>query len=183
MSDDLTTPFIDGSLRLDLPKGSAELRGEPVVVLPAQALETLLRAAPSASRIDMGRDVGLAMGKNVSKRLGGSGGVRSASTEEVVNAMATEIALAGLGELSLERWGRAMVIGLSGGPLAKQSELLAGLIGGAIEAATGSPASAVSIGDAKYFVGNARACERLRSYITSGTSFGEAIARMQGGPS
>ena len=53
MADDL-----NASLRLDLPKGSAELRGEPVVVLPAQALETLLRAAPSASRIDMGRDVG-----------------------------------------------------------------------------------------------------------------------------
>jgi hypothetical protein len=76
-----------------------------------------------------------------------------------------------------------MVIGLSGGPLAKQAELLGGLIGGAIEAATGSPASGVSIGDGKYFVGSTRACERLRSYITSGTSFGEAIARMQGGPS
>src|SRR5437867_7250118 len=138
---------LDGSLRLDLPKGSAELRGEPVVVLPAQALETLLRAAPSASRIDMGRDVGVAMGENVAKRMGGSGGVRSSSTEEVVNALAVEIALAGLGEVSLERWGRAMVIGVSGGPLAKQTELLAGLVGGAISAATGSQASAVSIGD------------------------------------
>ena len=176
MSDDL-----NGSLRLDLPKGSAELRGEPVVVLPAQALETLLRAAPSASRIDMGRDVGMAMGQHVADRLGGAGSVRSAAIEQVVNALATEIALAGLGELSLERWGRAMVIGLSGGPLAKQTELLAGLVGGAITAATGREASAVSIGGGKYFVGGSRACERLRGLITSGTSFGEAIARMQGG--
>src|SRR5438046_2547918 len=138
MSDDL-----NGSLRLDLPKGSADLRGEPVVVLPAQALETLLRSSPSASRIDMGRDIGVLMGQRMANRLGGASGVRAASTEDVVNALATEIALAGLGEVSLERWGRAMVIGLSGGPLAQQTELLGGLVGGAISAATGTQASAV----------------------------------------
>jgi hypothetical protein len=175
MSDDL-----NGSLRLDLPKGSAELRGEPVVVLPAHALETLLRSSPSASRIDMGRDVGVVMGQRVASRLGGENGVRAASTEDVVNALATEIALAGLGEVSLERWGRAMVIGLSGGPLANQTELLGGLVGGAIGAATGTQASAVSIGNAKYFVGSTRACDKLRDLLTSGTTFGEAIARIQG---
>lgn len=175
MSDDL-----NGSLRLDLPKGSAEVRGEPVVVLPAQALETLLRAAPSASRVDMGRDVGILMGQRMANRLGGASGVRSASTEDVVNAFAGEIALAGLGEVALERWGRAMVIALSGGPLSNQTELLGGLVGGAIGAATGTQASAVSIGHGKYFVGSARACEKLRDLLTSGTTFGDAVARMQG---
>lgn len=171
---------VDASLRLDLPRGSAELRGEPVVVLSAQALETLLRAAPSASRVDMGRDIGQQMGKHVADGLGGADGVRNASIEDVIGALATEIALAGLGEVALERWGRAMVIALSGGPLAHQTELLSGVLGGAIAAATNSNASAVSIGDGKYFVGSARSCDRLRAQITSGTTFGEAIARMQG---
>jgi hypothetical protein len=172
---------IDGSLRLDLPKGSAELRGEPVVVLPAQAVETLLRAAPAGSRADLGRDIGAAMGQRVAQRLGGAEGVRSASLETVVNELAIEVALAGLGQLGIERWGRAMVVDLSGGPLAQQAEMLAGLVGGAISAATGSNASAVSVGDGRYFVGSQRACERLRGLITHGMAWGEAIARMQMG--
>lgn len=171
---------LKGSLRLDLPKGSAELRGEPVVVLSAQALETLLRASPAASRVDMGRDLGAAMGARVAHAMGGAAGVRAAALETVVGALAVEVALAGLGELGLERWGRAMVITLSGGPLAKQAELLAGLVGGAIAAATGSTAAAAAMGDGRYFVGTQRACERLRSYVTAGTAFGDALARMQG---
>ena len=172
---------LDGSLRLDLPKGSAELRGEPVVVLSAHAVETLLRAAPAGSRVDLGRDVGTTMGRRVSQKLGGSSGVRGASLETVVSELAAEIALAGLGELELERWGRAMIIGLSGGPLAQQAEMLAGLIGGAVSAATSADAAAVSVGEGRYFVGSPRACERLRSLITHGTAWSEAIARMQRG--
>jgi hypothetical protein len=129
----------------------------------------------------MGRDLGTGMGKRVADRMGGHGKVRDASFEAVVNELASEIALAGLGALGIERWGRALVVDLTGGPLAHQAEMLAGLVGGAISAATGANASAVSVGDGRYFVGTQRSCDRLRDLITHGMAWSEAIARMQMG--
>ena len=176
MSDELT-----GSVCFELPEGSVRVRGEPVVVLPAHVLETLLHAAPSASRGDMGRDVGYVMGRMMAARLGGADEVRGASIEKVVTELATEVALLGLGLVHVERWGRALVIGVTGGPLAHQTELLAGLLGGAISAATGAQANAISLADSRYFIGNPRACDRLRGLLAGGMAWGDALAHLQSG--
>ena len=176
MADDVT-----GSVRFELPEGSVRVRGEPVVVLPAQALETLLHASPAASRVDMGRDVGYVMGRMIAARLGGSDEVRSAPIEKVVTELATEVAMLGLGLVHFERWGSALVVGISGGPLAKQTEMLAGLLGGAISSATGAHAAAISLPEGRYFVSNQRACDRMRSLLAGGMAWGDALAHLQQG--
>jgi hypothetical protein len=172
---------VKGSLRFDLPQGTVELRGEPAVVVPAVALETLLRAAPAGARADMGRDVGRVVGARVADRLGGASGVRAASIEDVTTALATEVSLLGLGVVATERWGRALVFSVSGGGLPAQKELVAGILEGAVSAATGTQAACISLPEGRYFVGNARACDRLRNMLAGGATWGEAIGRLQVG--
>lgn len=176
MADDVT-----GSVRFELPAGSVRMRGEPVVVLPARAFESLLLAAPASSRAEIGRDLGYATGRALAARLGGADGVRSASMEKVVTELATEVALLGLGLVHFERWGRALVIGLTGGPLAGQTEMLAGLLGGALSGATGEQASALSLGDERYLIGSPRTCDRMRAWLGGGMSWGDALVRLQTG--
>lgn len=176
MADDVT-----GSVVLELPAGSVRLRGEPVVLLPARVLESLLSAAPAPSRAEAGRELGYATGRTLAARLGGADGVRNASMENVVTELATEVALLGLGLVHFERWGRALVIGLTGGPLAGQTELLAGLLGGALSGATGAQASALSLGGERYLIGSPRTCERMRGFLSGGMAWGDALVRLQTG--
>jgi len=176
MADDVT-----GSVRFELPEGSVRVRGEPVVVLPAQALETLLHASPAASRVDMGRDVGYVMGRMIAARLGGSDEVRSAPIEKVVTELATEVAMLGLGLVHFERWGRAALLAAGAHWLLGFDCGPAGLLGGAISSATGAHAAAISLPEGRYFVSNQRACDRMRSLLAGGMAWGDALAHLQQG--
>src|SRR5689334_6399623 len=100
----------NGALRFDLTRGAAsDARGARLVVMPAAALEAVERTHGPAIAA-LGAELGKACGTRVATRLGGDGGVRNAQLEVVVSHLAGELAIAGIGAVHLERWGRAMVI-------------------------------------------------------------------------
>jgi hypothetical protein len=122
------------------------------VLVPAEALVALAEAAGAQAVASFGQALGEAMGRRVSVRLGaGRQGVeqrqqavRSAPFERVVDHLAGEVALAGLGALGAERWGRALVLLLEHCPLSAGGEnLLEHVLAAAITAATGTKASLV----------------------------------------
>ncbi|HVH42255.1 MAG TPA: hypothetical protein VM925_07915, partial [Labilithrix sp.] len=97
-----------GAVRFDMKSGAAsDARGGRLVLLPASALEALERTTPGALA-HLGSEVGRACGRRLAASLGGESGVRASTLEAVVTHLAGELAIAGLGAVHLERWGRAM---------------------------------------------------------------------------
>ena len=109
------TPRFDPthSLEFNLDRGSVKLSGSlERVLLPADALASLLRGADNDTKRDFARRLGTEAGRRVAERLDGS-----ASAESVVEHLGGELALMGLGSMTFERWGRALVVAVQGSPL------------------------------------------------------------------
>src|SRR5579883_3206155 len=93
------------AVRFDLPSGSVRASGDArVALVPVEVLEEIART-PAAEVA--GRAMGAAIGKRAASRLGDAG---AASVEAFVTQLAGEMAVAGYGVLSVERWGRALVV-------------------------------------------------------------------------
>ena len=172
------------AVRFDLPRGSVHTRGddERVVLVPAAALSAVVASAASVSpeAVDaLGRALGSALGRRAAIR---TGHVEGASPEAFVTQLAGEAAIAGVGVLSVERWGRAMVVVIEGSPLA--SALLAPIVTSAIEAASGRRVwgALLSRDDrlARVFVGSEGAAGRVRAWIASGMAWGDAVVKLHG---
>jgi hypothetical protein len=181
MSVDLTH-----AVRFDLPRGSVHGAGEErAVLLPASIFADLIFAAGPEVAVSIALQMGESMGKRVALRLGGRDGVRRAATEDMVTALAAEVSLAGLGALSLERWGKAMLLVIHNAP-SIEHKFLAALFEGALGSSTGSPAHcAVVASDAgcvRILVGSATALDRVRDWISQGSGWADALARLQGEP-
>jgi hypothetical protein len=175
-------------IRFDLPNGSVRAGGdERVVLVPCSAIDELGKHAKSDSGVDPAaafcHAIGEVLGQRIAARLGSSDAVRSASLETFVNALAGELAVAGWGTVSLERWGRAMVLLVEHSPL-NEHRCLAALFEGALSAATGREARCASLGVAKdggvrILVGAQRAVVRVRDWLAHGVAWGDALARLQ----
>ncbi len=181
MSVDLTH-----AVRFDLPRGSVHGAGEErAVLLPTSVFAELVLAAGPEVAVSIALQMGEAMGKRVAQRLGGRDGVREATLEAMVTALAAEISLAGLGALSVERWGKAMVFVIHNVP-AVEHKFLAALFEGAIASSTGSPAHCAVVasdsGGMRILVASATGINRVRGWIAQGTGWGEALVRLQGDP-
>lgn len=183
------------AITFDLARGTVQLEGAPLrVLVPADALVLLCRAAGPGPIAAFGRSIGEAMGRRVSSRLAGAkpgddqrpddgSAVRGATLETVVEHLGGEIALAGLGSLGLERWGRAMVMIIDQSPLGIEGDgLLETMLEGAIEAATGKKVRARSLARdgvrTRFFIGSERSTYRVRAWLMQGVSWGEVLARL-----
>lgn len=173
-----------GAVRFDLKTGTAsDPSGTRLVLVPAAALASLERSAPDALA-SLGAAVGSGCGARVAARLGGEAGVRAASLETVVTHLAGELAIAGLGAVHLERWGRAMVLVVESPGVASDAFVTAAL-SSALGAATGRGDVAVTrlggeASAARYFVGAEATAARVSSRIAEGTPWAEALAELQG---
>src|SRR5689334_22347123 len=108
------------ALTFDLAHGLVHLEGAPSrLLVPADGLLVLARAAGPAAVATFGRSLGDAMGRRVASRLAEAEGVRAATVEVVVEHLGGELALIGLGSLGLERWGRALVMVVDQSPLGR----------------------------------------------------------------
>lgn len=169
------------AVRFELPQGRvhAGTEGERVLLVPTSAIDDIALSAPPEAVEALGRAMGTAVGRRAAARLGD---LPAASLEAVVNQLAGEAAIAGVGALSLERWGKALVVVVEGSPL--NGTLLAPMVAGAIEAASGRGVAATLLSRdeqvARLFVGSLRGVERVRDWIASGVSWGDALARLQG---
>ena len=180
------TPRFDPthSLEFNLDRGSVKLSGSlERVLLPADALAALLRGADAETRRDFARRLGTEAGRRVAERLDAG-----ANSEAVVEHLGGEVALMGLGALGVERWGRALVVTVTGSPLrAAGDELLAGLVEGALQRAFGRHTAVVALGRddtlVRLLLVSSNAAERVRAWLAEGTSFGDVLGRLNGSAS
>jgi hypothetical protein len=178
------TPRFDPthSLEFNLDRGSVKLSGSlERVLLPADALASLLRGADNDTKRDFARRLGTEAGRRVAERLDGS-----ASAESVVEHLGGELALMGLGSMTFERWGRALVVAVQGSPLRGEGdEILAGVIEGALQRGFGRSAAVVPLvrddSLVRLLIVSTAAGERVRGWLGSGVSWGDALARLNAG--
>jgi hypothetical protein len=169
------------AVRFDLPQGSVHAGGdgERVLLVPTGALDDIVLSAPTEAVEALGRALGAAIGRRAAARMGDP---QRASVEDFVTQLAGETAISGVGSLSIERWGRALVVVVESSPLS--GTLLAPLVGAAMEAASGRTVSCTLLfrdeRAARVLVGGDRGVNRVRDWIAAGVPWGEAIARMQG---
>ncbi len=179
----MSAPTFDSAraVRFDLSEGAvrAGSGSERMVLAETAALGSLLDAAPPAAAEAYARATGAAIGKRAAARIGATG---SASVEAFLVQLAGEVALGGLGVLSLERWGRAMVVVMEGTPL--PAALLAPFVAAALEAAAGREVWCALLlrdgGVARVLVSNEKAVARARDWLAAGVAWGDVLGRLQG---
>jgi len=181
----MSVPFsATQSVRFDLAHGAvrASASDDRLLLVPLAALLELAGSAPPAAVEAFGRALGTAIGRRAAARIGDASGT---SLEGFVTQLAGEVALAGVGVLSIERWGRALVVVLESSPL--PGGLVAALVGAALEAASGRKVAIALLsqdaGAARLLVSSERAVGRVREWMASGVSWGDAIAKLHGGGS
>ena len=170
-----------GAVSFDLVRGRVDLGGDHILVA-ADALLDLCRAAGDEAVSDFGRRVGTPIGRRVADRLGDATG--SASLEEVLDHLGGELALAGLGSLGLERWGRALVLTIDGGPFGSQLDiLLAAVLEGALQRAFGRDCRAAKLGrddrQVRFLIASHSSASKVSEWLGSGLSYGAVLARLQ----
>lgn len=172
-----------GAVQFNLSHGAvrAGSEREPVLLMPCSALDDLALSAPAEAEV-LGRALGAAIGKRAASRLADP---KAASVESFVTQLAGECAVAGVGLLSVERWGRALVVVVEGSPLA--GPLLAPLVASALEATLGKRVAAGLLArDAKVarvLVASEAAVGRALEAIAGGTPWGEVLAQLNAGRS
>jgi hypothetical protein len=184
---------LTSSVRFDLPRGAVHTTGlgltgqgeERAVLIPVAALAEALASAPRDTREHVARAIGGSIGRRAASRFGGSSGVRDASVESVVESLGAEIALAGFGVLSFERWGKALVILLEVAP-AFDSPFFASLLEAAVGAATAwsTRASLACLhlsndGGSRFLIARGSSAEQVRMWLSSGVPWAEALRRLQ----
>jgi hypothetical protein len=170
-----------GSVSFDLVRGRVDCGGEHVLV-PADALVDLCRAAGDEAVSDFGRRLGTAVGRRIADRLGD--GASAASMEEVLDHLGGELAVLGLGSLALERWGRALVLIIDGSVFVQQLDrLLGAVLEGALQRAFGRDCHAVWLmrddRKVRFLIANAASADKVIQWIGAGSSYGDALTRLQ----
>ena len=177
-----------GTLSFDLADGLVRFGNEARILLPVSALLSLWGAAnPSARRV-FGRALGDSIGRTAQARLtrGGPetpGSMLDTSPEGALSELAAAWALAGLGALGMERWGRALVFVVEGSPLGTDGDELCEIaLEGAIGAASGRSVRVVRIDraerSARFLVGNQAAAAKVRSLCAEGRTWAEALLEL-----
>ena len=170
-----------GSVSFDLLRGRVDCGGDHVLVA-ADALVDLCRAAGDEAVSDFGRRLGTAVGRRIADRLGDS--AASASIEDILEHLGGELAVAGLGSLGLERWGRALVLTIDGGPFGQQLDrLLGAVLEGALQRTFGRDCRAAKLmrddRQVRFLIANPSSADKVAQWVGSGVSYGDALARLQ----
>jgi hypothetical protein len=170
------------AVRFDLTHGSVLAGGdggERVLLVPIGALDDLVLSAPQEAVEALGRALGSAIGRRAAARMD----PKTVPMDAFVTQLAGEAAIAGVGLLSIERWGRALVAVVDDSPLA--GTLLAPLLAGAVEAASGRRVSCALLSrderTARVLLGSEAGIMRAREWIASGLPWAEALAKLHGG--
>lgn len=177
------------AVTFDLPFGHVHLDGAAHrVLVPADGLLALCRAAGDEAAGRFAAAMGEAMGRRVSVRIGSGpddrhAAVRRSSLEEVVGQLAAELALVGLGALSHETWGHAMVPVVDQSPLGAEGDaFLARVIEAALRALTGQEAGVVPIHRdgvrARFVVVAPGVAEDVGARLRGGESWGSVLVQL-----
>jgi hypothetical protein len=171
------------AVTFDLSHGLVHLEGAPArLLVPADALLALAKAAGPEASAAFGRALGEGMGRRAAARFDLEG-LAAAPVDVVLDHLGGELALAGLGSLALERWGRALVLAIDASPLGGDGDtLLEGVLAAAIEAGAGRRVHVIALGRdgarARFLVGGEAAVEKVRAWLGEGVSWGDALVRL-----
>jgi hypothetical protein len=178
----------DGTLSFDLAEGLVRLGGEARILLPASVLLAIVGAATVDVRRAWGQTLGKSIGHVATIRMKEEDfaaplALVDASPEAALSEIAAAWALAGLGGLGMERWGRALVMTIDNSPLSGDGdEFLEGVVEGAIESATGRHVFVTRLerirGRLRLFVGNANAVAKVRAHMAHNGSWTDALSRL-----
>ncbi len=177
---------LSGSIRFDLQSGAVHIGDDAKgVVVPTSVLRALVKGASAEARVNVGRDLGTHLGRGIVRRAGGGGALLDSGLEHAASLLAAELALAGLGSCNLERWGRALVVHVVGAP-DLGADFIASIIEGALATATAKPLSSTMLSDAdgvRVLIASERGALRVRGWIEQGTTWSDALVRLQSGAS
>lgn len=174
-----------GAVTFDLAAGRVQVADAPLQVLvAADALAALAKAAGEDAVRDFGRVMGAGMGARMVKRLGAEQapdkGMTTVTVECFVEHLAAEFAIAGLGAVSLERWGQALVLIVDHATL--PASVTAPVLEGTLETATGRTVRCIKIMEApprmRFLVVGQTAAERVAQLTSEGLSWGEILVRI-----
>jgi len=180
-------PPFDASkaVTFDLARGQIQKDdAEPRLLVSADALLTLCHAAGADATAAFARALGESFGAAIARRFEKAGtSAKGAAIDAVVEHLAGELALGGFGALSLERWGRALVLVVDRGPSGdKGDKVLAPILAAAVSKATKVEARCVRLSReadrARFLITGARGAEKVRGWLMSGVSWGEALVRL-----
>ncbi len=182
-------PPFDASkaVTFDLSRGQIQKEDEPRLLVSASALIGLCQAAGGDATSAFARGTGEAIGDAIARRFERAGGDASgAPIEIVVEHLAGELALAGFGALSIERWGRALVLVVDRAPDGTDGDrILAPLLASAVARAARVEARCVRLsrdGDrARFLVTGPKAADKVKDWLLAGISWGEALVRLHPG--
>jgi hypothetical protein len=149
--------------------------GRRVVVLPEDVAAPLLRLALAQGDERLLAQLGAALGAEAVETLGGD--VETRSPETVVGHLKSVVALFGLGRLSLERWGDALVLTLDGAP-PLPADALGALLGGLLGALGGADARCIPTQDGRFVVVHADVAAAVRAWAAEGAAPGVIAARL-----
>lgn len=169
-------------VHFDVALGQIELQGASSrVLIPASSLLDLLLAAGDDLARDFGHRLGTEIGRRLSARFPN---LKELSIAGMTDHLGGELALNGLGSLSVERWGQALVLKLKGSPLAEGGEyVLAAVLEGALQRALARDARAVFLaGDddgLRFLFVSEGAAQKVESWLAGGASWPDALALLQ----
>lgn len=179
----------DGTLSFDLAEGLVRLGGEARVVLPISVLVTFVGAATAEVRRGFARALGESIGQVATIRMKEEDfaaplALVDASPEAALSELAAAWALAGLGGLGMERWGRALVMTIDNAPLPRDTDdLIEVILEGALERATGRTVHVAQLerhrNRLRFFVGNDRAVEKIRGLLARDIAWADALSQLQ----
>lgn len=179
------------AVTFDLAFGHVHLDSAPNrVMIPAEQLVQLCKAAGDAATAALARDMGEAMGKRSALRIAQGAAdrlavVRGVSLGLVIEHLAAEFALVGLGTFSAERWGKALVLVHDQSPLGRAGNtLVAHLLEAALGALSGATAHVVHLEHdgvrARFLVVSAGAAGNVRARLGAGEHWGAVVASLHG---
>lgn len=170
------------ALKFDFGCGHVTLEGqEHCVVVPRPALIELLTAAGDEAVRNFGHQLGANVGRRIAERLGSS--IQQTSVDVFVDHLGGELALLGLGSLSVERWGMALVVVMQGVAGGKTStDLICAVIAGALQRALSRDAAVIELArnetDLRLLVISKYAAPRVQQWLDDKVPWGEIIARL-----
>lgn len=168
----------------DLSRGQVSLQGRsPVLVLPAEALAQVCGRLDVAALRQFGGVLGKQAGTRIRERLNAA----TASLETMVDQLGGEVGLAGLGSLTIERWGQALLVRIEGCPLGLPAhELMSAYVEAALQVTVEREVSALVLERGpesfRLLLCSKAGSTKVKSWLSAGTSWGDALAALHHNP-
>jgi hypothetical protein len=175
------TPRFDPTRAIIYDLTGGQLRddeGVSRVNLPIHQLVRLLEQAGADSTADFGRGLGSDLGRRIASKLEKTSGI-DAFTEH----LGGHVALLGLGCLTVERWGKALVLRVAGVPEGAEA-LLGAVLEGALQRALGRQVATVAFASDKstgYLVVSSATADRVRGLRSAGEGLGQVVEQLHRG--